>query len=81
MKVNVMIKITDIHKQVITNDRYNIRHIFKEEIDKISKEAERVFGNAYYWTNSDFECFKDELEGRGIYVTWDAIGKFFGVEF
>lgn len=81
MKANVMIKITDIQKQVIDNDRYDIKHIFKEEIDKICKEVERVLGNPYHWTDSDFECLKDELEGRGIYVTWDAIGKFFDVEF
>lgn len=73
MKVNVMIKITDIQKQVIEGTYQNLKPIFKEVSD-IAFDGTRI-------TDSDFECFKDELEGRGIYVTWDAIAKFFGVEF
>lgn len=73
MKVKPMIKITDIQKQVIEGTYQNLKPIFKEVSD-IAFKGTRI-------TDSDFECFKDELEGRGIYVTWGAIAKFYDVEF
>jgi len=76
MKVKPMIKITDIQKQVIDGIRSDLKPIFKDASDI-------VFGNPMKntVTDSDFECFKDELEGRGVFVTWDAIARFFGVQF
>lgn len=73
MKVKPMIKITDIQKQVIDGKHQNLKPMFKEASD-IAFTGNRV-------TDSDFECFKDELEGRGIYITWGAIAKFFDVKF
>lgn len=73
MKVKPMIKITDIQKQVIDGKYQNLKPMFREASD-IAFDGNRV-------TDSDFECFKDELEGRGSYVTWEAIEKFFGVKF
>ena len=73
MKVKPMIKITDIQKQVIDGKYQNLKQIFKEASD-IAVKSTRI-------TDSDFECFKDELEGHGIYVTWKAIAKFYDVEF
>ena len=74
MKVTPMIKITDIQKQVVDGKHSNLKPYFKDAADTAFNSGERI-------TDSDFECFKDELEGYGIYVTWGAIAKFFDVTF
>lgn len=74
MKVTPMIEITDIQKQVIDGKYRKLKPYFKDAADTAFRFGNRV-------THSDFECFKDELEGHGICVTWDAIAKFFEVTF
>lgn len=75
MKVTPMVLIKDIQKQVIDGKYKYLKKIFK----KVSDEA--FFNGKNTVTDSDFEYFKDELEGYGICVTWDAIAKFFDVKF
>jgi len=78
MKAKVMIKITNIQKQVIEG-RYNyLKPIFKKIND--ATLGYKVDHNMTI-TDSDFEEFKELLELEHIYVTWEAIGKFYGVEF
>ena len=71
-----MIKITDIQKQVIDGRYSYLKPIFK-------KVSDSVFGwklkRNMNFTDSDFEDFKSMLEDNGIYVTWKAIGVFYGV--
>ena len=78
MKVNVMIKITDIQKQVIEGKYSYLKPIFKKIND--ATLGYKVDNNMTI-TDSDFEEFKELLELENIYVTWEAIGKFYGVEF
>jgi hypothetical protein len=75
MKVTPMVIIKDIQKQVIDGKYRNLIKIFNKVVD------EAFFNGKNTVTDSDFEYFKDELEGYGVYVTWDAIAKFFGVKF
>lgn len=75
MKVKPMIKITNIQTQVLGGKYKHIIPAFREA-------SEIAFGKQLnHVTDSSFECFKDELEGRGVYVTWDAIERYFDVEF
>lgn len=78
MKVNVMIKITDIQKQVIDGRYSYLKPIFKKIND--ATLGYKVDHNMTI-TDSDFEEFKELLELEHIYVTWEAIGKFYGVKF
>ena len=78
MKANVMIKITDIQKQVIEGKYNYLKPIFKKINDAIL--GHKVDNNMTI-TDSDFEEFKELLELENIYVTWEAIGKFYGVKF
>lgn len=73
-----MIKITDIQKQVIEGKLQHLKPIFKkthEEIFNWKLERNMMI------TDSDFEEFKYILQDKGIYLTWKAIEKFYGVKF
>jgi hypothetical protein len=78
MKTKVMIKITDIQKQVIDGKYSYLKPIFKKIND--ATLGYKVDHNMTI-TDSDFEEFKELLELENIYVTWEAIGKFYGVKF
>ena len=70
--------VTDIQKQVVDGHFSNVlKPIFKKVNDEIFKDK---IENNRRITDSDFECMKDELEGRGIIVTFHAIGKFYGID-
>lgn len=77
MRANVMIKITDIKKQVIENDLYGAKQYFDEIINYLFDLHSRTNTR---WTDSDLEHLQDELAGRGFYVTWRAIANFFELE-
>lgn len=74
-----MKKITDIQKQVIDTDDKELKRIFKTVLDA-KLEADERTGRKTWW-DSDLEDIKYVLEEYGIYVTWEALDKFFSDDY
>lgn len=78
MEATVKILITDIDKQVVHGKNKFIKDCFYKVCNEVDELHEKT---GTYLTDSDFEYIKYELEYRySIFVTWEAISKFFGIE-